>query len=274
MNDKRDNIDNDETQIQQKKQARRKKETNWVNIVAPLVVLLVLLAGLEVIARFGNVAVYILPAPSTIIYETVTKFPKDILPHFLFTLRVIVVGFGVAVPLGILLAALFSQFEILVKAISPVIIWLVITPMITLIPLLMLWLGVDPNLRIIVVIVQAMPIITLNTLNGFTHVETEKLELACSVGATKLQTFRKIIFMNAMPQVFTGVKLGCIFSTIGALSADFVAGTIGMGFRIVQYTKYNLIALSYGCIVVVALIGIVLYTIVGMVESWVVLWKN
>jgi ABC-type nitrate/sulfonate/bicarbonate transport system permease component len=92
---------------------------------------------------------------------------------------------------------------------------------------------------VIVVIIQATPIITLNTLNGFTNIEGEKLELAKSVGASKLQTFIKIIFMNAMPQVFTGIKLGCIFSTIGAISADFVAGTVGLCSRNVHLTKYN-----------------------------------
>ncbi|MEG1242544.1 MAG: ABC transporter permease subunit [Oscillospiraceae bacterium] len=257
-----------------KKAARKKSNFSWRNFLAPLVVLIIIAVTLELVARISGISKFILPAPSLIITSTLQKFSVDILPDFLFTLKIILVGFAVAVPLGMLLAALFSQFNILVKAISPVIIWLVITPMITLIPLLMLWLGMDPNLRVIVVIIQATPIITLNTLNGFTTVEGEKLELARAVGATKLQAFFKITFMNAMPQVFTGIKLGCIFSTIGAISADFVAGSVGMGFRIVQYTKYNLTELTYGCIIIIALIGIVLYNIVGMVERRVVLWKN
>ena len=107
--------------------------------------------------------------------------------------------------------------------------------MITLIPLMTLWLGTDPNLRVIIVIIQATPIICMNTLNGFIHVEQEKLELAKSIGATKLQTFVHITFMNALPQVFTGIKLGCIFSTIGAVSADFVSRGQGLGDRIIKF---------------------------------------
>lgn len=253
---------------------RKKKEFSLINFLAPLLVLVFLLVGLEIIARTTGISKFILPAPSAIIAQTLQKFPTDLWPHFLFTMKIIVFGFVIAVSLGMILAALFSQFNILVKAISPVIIWLVITPLITLIPLIMLWLGSDPNLRLIVVIVQATPIITLNTLTGFTTVETDKLELARSVGATKLQAFTKIAFMNAMPQVFTGIKLGCIFSTIGAISADFVAGTCGLGFRIIQYTKYNMTELTYGCIIIIALIGIGLYSLVNMVEKRVVLWKN
>ena len=256
------------------KKKKKKKEVQVINYVAPLILLVVIIATLEIIARYSGVSWFILPPPSEIIYSTVTKFPADVWPHFIFTFRNIVIGFLSAVTFGMLLAAVFSQFSIVTKAVTPVIIWLVITPMITLIPLIMLWLGTNPNLRIIVVIIQATPIITLNTLSGFTNVETEKLELAKSVGATKTQLFRKIIFMNAMPQVFTGIKLGCIFSTIGALSADFVAGTMGLGFRITQYIKYNMTDMTYGTIIIVALIGITMYTLVEMVEKRVVLWKN
>lgn len=259
--------------------SKDKKSQGWtkripVNLIAPLVVLVVLFSGLEFIARTTSISEYILPPPTSIIIQTISKFPTDILPHFLFTFKIIVIGFLTAVTLGMLLAAVISQYKILVNAVSPVIIWLVITPMITLIPLIMLWLGTEPNLRVIVVILQATPIITLNTLTGFINVEADKLELAKSVGASKFQTFKKVIFMNAMPQVFTGIKLGCIFSTIGAISADFVAGTKGLGFRIIQYTKYNMTALTYGCILIVALIGLVLYTTVEAIEKRIVLWKN
>jgi NitT/TauT family transport system permease protein len=251
-------------------ESKAKRENGFV---APLAVLVIIFAGLELFTRGFGIPYYVLPSPSQILYETISHF-GDIWPHFLFTLKITSVGFLVSVPIGMVLAALLSQFNLLVMMVTPVVILFVITPMITLIPLLMLWMGTSPNLRVIVVILQATPIITLNMLNGFSHVENEKLELAKSVGATRFQRFRGIIFMNAMPQVFTGIKLGCIFSTIGAVSADFVAGTVGLGFRILQYTKYNLTALSYGCIIMIALIGISLYTIVEAIEKRVVVWKN
>ena len=250
-----------------------KKERDPKRIIAPLVVLAVIYIGLEIFLRVFDVAAYVMPTPTHIIQATISSF-YIILPDFLFTLKIICVGFCIAIPAGILLAALFSQFDILVKAMQPVVIWLVITPMITLIPLMTVWLGIDPNLRVIIVIIQATPIICLNTLNGFTHVEREKLELARSVGASKLQTFASIIFMNALPQVFTGIKLGCIFSTIGAVSADFVSRGQGLGDRIIKFTKYSNFEESYGCIVLIALIGITLYTIVEMIEKRIVLWKK
>lgn len=243
------------------------------SIIAPLVVLVIIIAALEICLRVFDVPSYVLPLPSNMLTGTIRSF-HIILPDMLFTIKMILIGYVVAVPVGILLAAVFSQFELIVKAVRPLIICLTITPMITLIPLMTLWMGTAPNLRVIIVIIQAVPIICLNTLNGFTTVEKEKLELARSVGATKLQTFIYVTFMNAMPQVFTGLKLGCIFSTIGAVSADFVSRNIGLGDRIIKFLKYSNFEQSYGCIIIIALIGIIFYSIVEMIEKRVVLWKK
>jgi NitT/TauT family transport system permease protein len=242
-------------------------------VLSPIIVLVAMFGVLEIIAKKSGISFYILPPPSRIVISTIQKFPLDILPQFLFTFKIIGIGFVTATFLGMVLAAIFSQFNLITKAITPVIILLVITPMITLIPLMVLWLGVNPNFRVFVVIVQATPIITLNTLSGFTNLETDKVEFAKSVGATKMQRFTKIIFMNSMPQVFTGIKLGAVFATIGAVSADFVSGNIGLGFRILQYTKYNMTDLTYGCILIIAIIGIFFFTIIGIIEKRVVVWK-
>lgn len=252
---------------------KKKEKRDPKTIIAPLVVLVIIIAALEIGLRVFNVPSYVMPYPSNILKGTIESF-HIILPDMLFTIKIILIGFCVAIPAGMLLAAVFSQFDIVVKAMQPVIIFLVITPMITLIPLMTLWLGTDPNLRVIIVIIQAAPIICMNTLNGFTNVPQEKLELARSVGAGKLETFIHIVFMNAMPQVFTGIKLGCIFSTIGAVSADFVSRGCGLGDRIIKFLKYSNFEQSYGCIVIIALIGITFYTIVEKIEKRVVLWKK
>ena len=257
-----------------KKSIRKKKGIDWMSIIPPWILLAIIFAVWEIAAKTTGISEYILPPMSKIIHGVITKFPGELLPHFLLTVRVIVLGFIFATILGISLAAIFSQFHIITKAVTPVIIWLVITPMITLIPLMTLWLGYDPVLRTYVVILQATPIIALNTLNGFVNVDNDKVELAKSVGCTRMQRFTKIVFMNAMPQVFTGIKLGSIFSTIAALSADIVSGNAGLGFKISQFTKYNNVYMSYGTIFLVGLIGLTLYKIIERIERRVVLWKN
>ena len=109
-------------------------------------------------------------------------------------------------------------------------------------------------------------------LRGFTKVETAKRELFRSMGAGRFKTFVKLIFPNALPQVFVGLKLGCIFSTIAAMSADLAASNEGLGSRISVYSGMLMTDMAYGTIIVVALIGIVLFMIVAYIEKKVVIW--
>ena len=261
--------------IRQNAPVRRKalrKKKDPVFLIAPALLFVAVIAGWEIFVALSGVSRTILPAPHAIFAEMSKNFVRDIWPHFLFTLRVILTGYAVAIPLGIVIAAVCSQFRLLIKATAPLIILLVVTPMITMVPLFMLWMGFDSKVRVIVVILQATPIILLNTLTGFTTTEREKLDLMRSLGASRWQTFVKLVFPNALPQVFTGLKIGCIFSTIAAMSADLAAGKEGLGYRIQQYSSLIMTEMAYGTIIIVALIGIVLFQIVVMIERRIVVW--
>ena len=240
--------------------------------LVPIALLIFLIVVWEVFVAVSQISRTILPAPRAIFAAMKSNFIRDILPQMFFTLRVILTGYCVAIPLGILIAAICSQFRILIKAATPLIILLVVTPMITMVPLFMLWMGFDSRVRVFVVILQATPIITLNTLTGFQTVENAKLELMRSMGASRFQIFLKLIFPNAMPQVFAGLKLGCIFSTIAAMSADLAAGKNGLGYRIQQYSSLVMTEMAFGTILVVALIGIILFQIVASIEKRVIRW--
>jgi ABC-type nitrate/sulfonate/bicarbonate transport system permease component len=249
-----------------------KKRKEPIYYIAPIILLASLVMIWELFIVVSHISRTVLPAPHAIFLAMKQNFVRDILPHMLFTLRVILIGYIVAIPLGIIIAAVCSQFRLLIKAASPLIIFLVVTPMITMVPLFMLWMGFDSKVRIIVVILQATPIIALNTLSGFQTIENAKLELMRAMGASRIQIFIKLIFPNAMPQVFTGLKLGCIFSTIAAMSADLAAGKQGLGYRIQQYSSLIMTEMAFGTILIVALIGIALFQIVVSIEKRVILW--
>jgi len=251
----------------------KKKKFNPMKVIAPFVVLIVIYISLEIIVRAAGISKFVLPTPTAIIVATIHNM-QFIWPQFLITLRTILVGFVISVPLGMFLAAIFSQYKLLAQSTTTLLILMIVTPMITLIPLLLLWLGFDPKIRILVVILQATPIIALNTLVGFTNVEKEKLELMKSLGASKFETFIKLIFPNAMPQVFTGLKLGAIFSTIGAISADIVAGNVGLGFRLMTYAGKAITELVYGCIIIIGLMSITFYYIISFIERKVIVWRK
>lgn len=250
------------------------RKVSFENIVVPIITFIIIFGGLEIIVRGFNISRQILPAPTSILEALVRYFVSDLGKHFVLTLFEILSGFVIGVPLGIAFAGLLSQNKILLRAFSPYVIFLVTTPMLTLVPLFMMWLGFGSKARILVVILQTIPIVTLNSINGFNSIEKFKLDLARSLGATKNQIFLKIIFPNALPQVFTGIKLGAIFSTVAALGAQFAGAKNGLGNRIIYYSRLIQTETAFASIVLVAIIGISMYTIISKIERNVVIWRN
>ncbi|MDO5539343.1 MAG: ABC transporter permease [Eubacteriales bacterium] len=249
-----------------------KSFTGMMHFLSPFLLLAVIVVLLEIYVAVSGIDPRILPAPHVIFGKLFTRFRRDLLKDFLYTLRVILTGYCIAIPGGICLAAICSQSKLLSKAITPVIILMICIPMLTVVPILILRMGLVIEIRIIAVVLQALPVICLNTLSGFRKVESAKIELFESLGATRRQIFFKLIFPNAMPQVFTGLKLGCIFSTIAAMGADLAAGNSGLGTKISAYSGSLMTDMAYATIIVVAMIGIVLFTIVCEIEKRVVVW--
>jgi len=251
----------------------KKKRRGWDAIVPPIILIMLLLVVWEMGVKVGNVSETVLPPPSLIFRALGNYFFTDLFPYFLETLLVIFAGFLIGAPFGITLAAVLSQFKLLNKAFNPFIIFLCTTPLITLIPLFMLWLGYDMWVKIVIVVFQMVPIITLNSLTGFSSIENSKLELMDAYGASKKEKFFKVILPNAMPNVFTGIRLSCIFATIATISCEFTGFKGGLGTRVVYYAKFIQTDLVFAIIIIIALIGIALFNLVNFMESRIVTWK-
>lgn len=248
---------------------KRKKRSN---VLAPLIGLFIIVAIWELSVLIFDIPRTVFPSFTAIIIQTAKNFAVNIWSHFLVTFRTALLGMLISVPLGILLASVFSQFKTLNYGFTPIALTLAVTPMITLVPLFMLWLGFDYQPRFIVIVVATTPIIVLNTLTGFQEVPEKYRELMRGYGASKFTTFRKVIFPHALPHVFNGVKLGCIFATTASTSVEMAAGNPGLGYRVTYFASQIQTELVFGSILCIALIGLGLYTLASIIEKRVVHW--
>ena len=244
------------------------------NMVPPLITLVIVVAAWEIIVRTFHVSRAVMPAPSAIIANTVTYFRTDMLPGWLVTVRTIGTGYLTGVPAGILLASIMSQSKLLTKAFTPYVIVLVTLPMMVVVPIFMVWAGYDVRYRAVLSFVQVAAIVTLNTLSGFQHVSRDALELAAGYGASKFQTFIKVIFPNALPEVFQGLRLGCTFSILNAIGIEFIAGKVGMGFNVQYFSNMLETELAFGGILIVGLTGRIMFLIVEILQKKIVTWQR
>jgi NitT/TauT family transport system permease protein len=226
-----------------------------------VVILLVAVAiiGLtEILLVAFAVPHYVLPRPSQIGAALVTEW-GFLWPHLWVTIYELLIGFSIGASAGFVLAAVITQFPFVEKIVTPYIILLVVTPMIALVPLLILRFGFGSEPRIIAVALAAGPMVMINAATGFRRVDLAKIALARSFGASTVQIFTKIRIPMAMPMVIVGLMVGSIFGLLTAVGAEMVGGADGLGSRLTYYSSLVRMPQFFAVILLLAIIGISIY---------------
>lgn len=228
---------------------------------------LVVIGALEIALRVAAVPIYILPPPS-LIATALHHQIGFLLPHVGTTLFELLVGYAIGAGVGFVLAMTITQFPLVEKILTPYILLMVTTPMIALVPLLVLRLGFGPEPRIVAVALASGPMVMLNATIGFRRVEESRIALAHSFGASTLQVFLHIRIPQAMPMVVAGLTVGAIFGLLTAVAAEMAGGQDGLGTRLVYYSSMLEMPEFFATIVVLAVLGIAVnlfFTLLGRV---------
>jgi NitT/TauT family transport system permease protein len=223
-----------------------------------ILVAIVIIGGAEALLRYFEVPQYILPKPSQIVMALFTEW-HNIWPHLLTTLYELLVGFGIGASIGFAMAAVITQFPFVEKIVTPYILLLVTTPMLALVPLLILRFGFGSEPRIIAVALAAGPMVMINAATGFRRVDLAKIALARSFGANTFQIFTKIRIPMAMPMIIVGLMVGSIFGLLTTIGAEMVGGAEGLGNRLTYYSSLIRMPQFFAIILLLAIIGISIY---------------
>ncbi len=227
-------------------------------ILVIILVAVVIIGGAEWLIYAFKVPQYVLPRPSQIAYALVTEFP-NLWPHIKITLFELFVGFGIGASIGFVLAAVITQFPFVEKVVTPYILLLVTTPMLALVPLLILRFGFGSEPRIIAVALASGPMVMINSATGFRRVDLAKIALAKSFGASTLQIFTKIRIPMAMPMIIVGLMVGSIFGLLTTVGAEMVGGAEGLGNRLTYYSALIRMPQFFAIILILAILGISIY---------------
>ena len=250
-----------------------KKKNKLISFLAPVVSFLLIFSLWEIACAVNEIPTWFLPKPTEIFRSMVVDFP-EFWPHILVTFEVVLAGFLIAIPVGLLLASLVTSFPLVNAALSPYITFLVTTPLISLIPLLMLMMGFGLNMRITTVVIQSFAVINMNACTGFNNVPTIRRELMQSIGADPIKTYLKMTLPSAASDIFTGVRLAAIFATTTCISVEYNAGNTGLGSQIIKYSQYLKTTQSFACIFYVTIIGLIMYGLISFAQKKIISWKE
>jgi NitT/TauT family transport system permease protein len=185
----------------------------------------------ESIVRLGFVNQIILAAPSDIVMAAAND--GDVfLRAFATTMIEIGAAILIAWTLGIVLGVVVGSSQALSAATAPVLSSIFAIPLIILYPLLMAWLGIGPLSKVVFAVLSGFFPIALNTIDGVRAIERRYLVFARSIGATRLQTYARIVFPLALPAMVSGLRVGTGLVVIGVIVTEMLASLGGIGFLI------------------------------------------
>lgn len=197
--------------------------------------------------------------------ELPTAFMQSMIP-FLTGLLIAIVG-------GILIGILIGQFWILEFAFDPFINALYAIPRVALIPLIILWAGIETTGKIVIVVSIAIFPVIVNTYSGIKDVRGSLIEIGRAYAATEYQLFSKIILPASVPYIMAGIRLAVGLAIIGIVIAEFFTAVTGLGGTIVLYANNFATAKLFVPIILTGVLGIGLSELVSFIERRLSRWR-
>lgn len=240
---------------------------------AVVIALAAILLVWEAAVRFGEVPVFLLPAPSDI-WVSLLQNSSSLLRHFWVTLGATLAGFGLSVAIGIPLAVLIVSARLFERVLYPMLVASQAIPKVALAPILLVSLGYGIMPKIIVAFLIAFFPVVVNTVTGLSSVDRETLKLMRSMGASKLDVFLKVRFPHAVPSMIAGLKVAIALAVVGAVVGEFVGSRSGLGYYMLVATGNFDTPLVFACVVVLTVMGIALFYSLGLLEIALSRWNR
>jgi ABC-type nitrate/sulfonate/bicarbonate transport system permease component len=215
-------------------------------------------------------------APPSAIFEAAVQLIQSgaLKKALIQTLWPFSVGMALTVVVGIALGIVMAQWRTLEYVLDPFINALYAIPRIALIPLIILWAGLEFVGKVSILVSVAIFPITVNTYSGIRDVRGAMLEIGRAYGATEWQIFWKIVLPAAIPFIMAGIRLAVGLAIIGIIVAEFFTAISGLGGMIVEYANVFATAKLFVPIIVIALIGVVLTEFVMWLERRMSRWRQ
>lgn len=213
----------------------------------------------------------VLPAPGAVL-SAFTASSDRMLEHTGTTTLEIVNGFLLSTAAGALIGLSLAASRVVERMFSPLLVAVNAVPKITLGPLLVVALGWGQKPILTMVFLLCFFPIVLSTATGLTSTPADLAELVRSLGASRWDAFRKVRLPAAVPQILVGLKVAMPLAAIGAVIGEFQAGEKGLGYLIVQAAGVGDSATVWAAIMLVALVSILLYFALGLIERLALPW--
>jgi len=217
----------------------------------------------------------IVPTPTGVAAGFVYLVSNNILQGPLAdTLWTFVIGFTIAVCVGIPVGALMARSRVIENILDPWVNALYTTPYVALVPLFIIWLHTDFITRITVVILAVVFVVIVNSFHGFKNADKSLVETGRSFGVSGASLYWKVVLPSSFPYIATGLRLGIGRGLVGAIVAEEFFQLVGLGYLIPYYASFFQVGKVIAIVVTIGLIGLALTETLKYVERRVSVWRT
>jgi len=241
---------------------------DWLKLAAPAVMGVVFLALWAGLVWLFDVPFYLVPSPLRVLHTLLHDAPL-LFGSLLVTLHIAALALLLSVVLGVVVAFLFVQSRLIETSLFPYVVLLQVTPIVAIAPLIIIWVK-NPLAALVIcaTIVAIFPIIS-NTTLGLRSVDPGLLDLFRLYRAGRWQTLTRLRVPSALPYFFAGLRVSSGLALIGAVVAEFVAGTggtaSGLAYQILLAGLQLNIPRLFAALMLITLAGVALFALVSLV---------
>jgi ABC-type nitrate/sulfonate/bicarbonate transport system permease component len=228
----------------------------------------------QLVAVYSDIPQLFLPSVTDVFRELKEMSDEGILwSNLAVSAWIYVVGMVISIAIAVPLGLLIGGVRILDRIFSTYVWALYTTPRLILMPLILLWVGINDTARIVIIVLSAVPATLVVVMEGVKTVDTSLIRAAKAFGANRVRLFRSVVFPSTIPFIATGIRMGVSRGLIGLFIGEIFTAADGIGYIITLAGKTFNSARMYGMLLIFVLFCVALVGLTQLLERKVSAWR-
>jgi NitT/TauT family transport system permease protein len=234
----------------------------------------VILAVWEWYASGVSIALLAPPSKVAASFYRLVIVEQDLIVALAGSVWTMFVGLGLAIVVGITLGMLMGRSRTLEAVLDPYVLFLYVLPSVAFVPVLVVMLGIDVQLRLALVFLSAVFPLLINTIAGVKHVDAELVDSGRGFCASEAQIIRTIILPASLPFIFAGIRIGFSAAWVGVIVAEMTALITGVGGLLLESASRFRTADVFVAIFGIMVVAVTIQWFTSRLEGWLTPWSR
>lgn len=254
---------------------RRRSGSSWLLWVTTPLILVVLVGGWKLYTELFDVSELIVPPPEKVWSALVELLGDSMIYEATYvTLYETIVGFGIAVVVGVSLGIVLGKLRSVERVLSPFLVATQVVPKVAIVPLLLLWFGFGLSSKIFMAAIISFFVMMQNTILGIRSIEAGHRDLMRVIQAPWWKRVISLDIPSSLPAVLTGIELGIVFAITGAIVGEYLGGDDGLGALATVMLASLRTDQLFAVVIIMTVLGFLLYAVVAGIRRFAIPWHE